>query len=532
MSAATNIPLREPVELPPAAQVEGVEFRRRVKSISRHSTVYFAGTVFTALSGYFFKIYLARTLGAEALGLYALGISIVGVIGLFNSVGLPTAGARFISEYSTQGDFTRLGAFLRGALSLLGFGNIVLGAVLLVAMPSIAVRFYHTPALASYSWSFAAIMLLGVLNAFLGQCMAGFSAVAARTIITHFTGTSATILMAVVPISLRFGLRGYLVAQVASAALVFGCLAYSVWKLTPPPARATGGFGRIEKRVVAFSATTFGIAVVHFVLGQADKITLGYCLNAKEVGIYSVSIAVAGFVPIALTSVNQIFSPMIAELHSSGSHELLQRLYVWITKWVLVVTIPLAAALIIFAAPVMTVFGSGFRSGAAVLVVCAIAQVVNCAAGSVGFLLLMSGNQMALMKIQAVNAVVMVLISIALVPRIGIVGAALGLSASVVGTNAWCLLEVRKRLSLFPYNRSYIKIVLSSVVTMAVLVLQRSFFAHDSWRAAGVALPLAYIVFLGTMLMMGFDVEDRKLARMALAKIWGGENGGSNEQHA
>jgi hypothetical protein len=34
------------------------------------------------------------------------------------------------------------------------------------------------------------------------------------------------------------------------------------------------------------------------------------------------------------------------------------------------------------------------------------------------------------------------------------------------------------------------------------------------------------------MLMMGFDVEDRKLARMALAKIWGGENGGSNEQHA
>ena len=530
MSTAAQIIAERPN--PAVVSAETAEFRQRVKSISRHSTVYFAGTLFTALSGYFFKIYLARTLGAEALGLYALGISIVGVIGLFNSVGLPTAGARFVSEYSSQGNYARLGAFLRGAISLLGFGNFVLGAVLLLAMPAIAVRFYHTPVLASYSWSFAAIMLLGVLNAFLGQCMAGFSAVARRTVITHFAGTSATILLAVVLISLHFGLGGYLVAQVASAALVLTCLAYSVWKLTPPQARAMRGFGHIEKRVVAFSATTFGIAVVHFVLAQADKITLGYYLNPKQVGIYAVSIAVAGFVPIALTSVNQIFSPMIAELHSTGNHQLLQRLYAWLTKWVLVFTLPLASAIIIFAGPVMTVFGSGFRSGAAVLVVCAIAQVVNCAAGSVGFLLLMSGNQLSLMKIQSGSAGLMVVLNVVLVPRMGILGAAIGLSASIVGTNLWCLVEVRKRLGIFPFSRSYMKLGLSAIVTAAVLILQRSFFAHDSWRAAGFALPLAYIVFIGTTLMMGLDGEDRNLARMAWGKIRGIGNGGSNERYA
>jgi O-antigen/teichoic acid export membrane protein len=531
MSVA-NIPLRESVSLPSAAKTDTAEFRRRVKSISRHSTVYFAGTLFTALSGYFFKIYLARTLGAEALGVYALGMSIVGVIGLFNAVGLPTAGARFVSEYSSQHDYARLGAFLRGALSLLGFGNLVLGAVLLVGMPSIAVRFYHTPALASFSWSFAAIMLLGVLNTFLGQCMAGFSAIARRTVITHFTGTSVTILLAVVLISLHFGLGGYLVAQVVSAMLVLGCLIYSVWKLTPQPAQTTGGFGHIEKRVVSFSATTFGIAVVHFVLAQADKITLGYYLNVKQVGIYAVSIAVAGFVPVALTSVNQIFSPMIAELHSAGNRQLLQKLYAWLTKWVLVFTIPLAAAIIIFAGPVMTVFGEGFRSGAAVLAVCAIAQLINCAAGSVGFLLLMSGNQVALMKVQALNAVLMVVLNVLLVPRLGILGAAIGLSASVVGTNIWCLLEVRKRLHLFPYNRSYAKVALAALVTTSALAVQRSLFSHASWRAAGFALPLAYVVFLGTMLVVGLDAEDRMLARMAWSKIWGAGNGGSNEQYA
>ena len=530
MSTAAQILTERPN--PAVVSAETAEFRRRVKSISRHSAVYFAGTLFTALSGYFFKVYLARTLGADALGIYALGISIVGVIGLFNAVGLPTAGARFVSEYSSQRDYARLGAFLRGALSLLGLGNIVLGGVLLLAMPWIAVRFYHAPALASFSWSFVVIMLLGVLNAFLGQCMAGFSAVAQRTVVTHFVGTSATILLAVVLIGLHFGLGGYLIAQVASAALVLACLAYSVWKRTPPKARAVGGFGHIEKRVVAFSATTFGMAVVHFVLAQADKITLGHYLDLRQVGIYAVATAVAGFIPIALTSVNQIFSPMIAELHASGNHDLLQKLFSSLTKWVLIVTIPLAASVIMFAAPVMTVFGTAFRSGAAVLVACAFAQLINCAAGSVGFLLLMSGNQVSLMKIQAVNAVVIVVLNILLVPRLGILGAALGLSASVVGTNLWALAEVRKRLGLLPYNRSYAKLGFSAAATTLALLAQRSFFSHSSWRAAAVALILAYIVFAGTMLLMGLDEDDRMLARMAWQKLRGDDGGGSNEQYA
>ncbi len=532
MSTSAQIAPERTNTSPLLVSSQSAEFRRRVGSISRHSAVFFAGTLFTALAGYFFKIYLARTLGAEALGLYALGISIVSVISLFNAAGLPTAGARFVAEYSSQCDYARLGAFLRGGISFLGFGNLVLGAILLVVGPWVAVHFYHAPVLASYSWSFTAIMLLGVLNAFLGQCMAGFRAVAQRTAITHFAGTGALILFAVVLISLHFGLGGYLAAQVVSATLVLVCLAYSVWKLTPPAARVTGGFGYIEPRVMAFSATTFAIAVVHFVLGQADKITLGYYLDVKQVGIYSVSTAVAGFIPIALTSVNQVFSPMISELHIMGNREVLGKLYVFLTKWVLILTVPLAATVIMFPGPLMSIFGAGFRTGAAVLVVCGMSELINCAVGSVGFLLLMSGHQVTLMKIQAVNAAVMVALNILFVPRLGILGAALGLSVSVAGTNLWALAEVRKKLRLYPYNRSYLKLVVPLVLMLTALVVERSIWSHGSWRAAGSALILAYAIFLGTVALEGLEAEDRTLARTAWRKIWGPVDGDSNEQYA
>jgi O-antigen/teichoic acid export membrane protein len=519
MSTATNIPVPETVGISVVPRAEGAEFQRRMGSISRHSAAYFAGTLFSAVAGYFFKIYVARALGAEALGLYALGMSIVAAVGIFNAVGLPAAGARFVAEYSSKHDYVRLGSFLRGGLSVLGVGNLLLGGILLLVAPWIAIHFYHSPALAKYAWSFALIMLFGVMSTFLGQCMGGFQAVARRTLITHFAGTSATIILGVLLISLRFGLRGYLIAQVISAALVVALMMAAIWQLMPQQARNTHGFGQFDTKVVAFSATAFGLAGVHFVLAQADKIALGYYLDPKQVGIYAVAMAFAGFIPIALLSVNQIFSPTIAELHSAGSHELLEKLYPSLTKWVLIVTLPGALTVIVFSRALMTIFGPGFESGGTVLAVGAIGQLFNCAVGSVGYLLLMSGNQMQLMKIHASNAVLTIVLNVLLVPRLGILGAAIAASATVAVTNLWCLASVRRNLKLFPYDRTYRKLAWPTLAAAGILALQRQVLGLDSWRQAGTGLIGAYAAFAGVLLLLGVGAEDRMLAHVAWKRI-------------
>jgi len=526
MSSATNFPASQTLT---GAHAETLEFRRRVGNISRHSAVFLAGTLFNSAAGYFFKIYVAREIGAEALGLYALGMSIVGVMGIFNAAGLPTAAARFVAEYSSKRDYARLGAFLRGGLSLLGIGNLFLAGAVVLVGPWIAKAIYHTPALAAYSWSFAAIMLLGVLNSFLGQCMAGFREIARRTMISLVLGTSATIVVAVVLIACHFGLTGYLAAQIAAATLVLIFLARSVWKLTPPAARSARGWGRFESNVVAFSATSFGIGLVHFALGQADKIALGYFLDVRQVGIYAVAMAMVGVVPIALTSVNQVFSPTIAELHSDGNLDLLQRLYISLTKWVLMATMPLIMTVSLFSSALMTVFGHGFQDGAVVLTVGALSQLFNCGVGSVGFLLLMSGHQVVLMRIQALNAVAMVALNLLLVPRFGILGAVLSSSLAVAGTNLWGLAEVRRLLGLYPYDRSYGKLFVPSALTSVVLLLVRNLWGDVSWRVAGAAFVAAYVVFFAIVWFRGLDGDDRVFARMIWGKLRPNDGaGGSN----
>src|SRR5512133_2681080 len=71
------------------------EFRHQIGHVSRHSSIFLVGSIFTAAAGYLFKIYLARVLGAEALGTFALGMTIVGFMGVFNALGLPQAALRF-----------------------------------------------------------------------------------------------------------------------------------------------------------------------------------------------------------------------------------------------------------------------------------------------------------------------------------------------------------------------------------------------------------------------------------------------------
>jgi O-antigen/teichoic acid export membrane protein len=519
MSVAANLAQPEVATFSPTLTTHAHEFRSYMASISRQSSVYFVGMLFTAAAGCFFKVYLARTLGAPALGLYALGMTIIGFIGVFNSLGLPAAATRFVAAYSRQGQNGKIANFVCGSVTLLAVLNIAFAVMVLMAGPWLASHFYHAPQLGRYLWAFAVIMMVGVLNMFLGQVMAGYRDVAGRTLITHFIGTPANIILAILLITLGFGLSGYMAAQVVSSLLIFTLLVSAVVKNAPAHTRRQPIF-RFEREVVTFSIAAYGMAALQFVLAQADTVVLGHYLDAKRVGIYAVAMGLVGLVPVVLDSVNQIFSPLISELHAARNPALLEQLYSTLTKWILILTFPLALSMMVFAAGFMSFFGAGFRSGASVLVIGVVGEIFNCGVGSVGYLLLMSGNQGELIRIQAVNAALLVALNVFLVPRFGITGAAFAVMLTTSTTNLWALASVRRRLGIFPYHAGYCKLIWPAVgAAAATMVLARwPAGLHKQWEIAGAGLITAYSVFGGIALLLGLDQEDRTLAKLAWAR--------------
>ena len=80
------------------------QFRQHTGKLSRQGAVTLAGTVFLVAGGYLFKIYVSRELGAQGLGIYALGMTTIAFFSLFATLGLPPAAARFVAIYRGAGE--------------------------------------------------------------------------------------------------------------------------------------------------------------------------------------------------------------------------------------------------------------------------------------------------------------------------------------------------------------------------------------------------------------------------------------------
>jgi len=386
----------------------------------------------------------------------------------------------------------------------------------------IATHFYHSPQLVRYLPLFAPIMIMSALNHYFGNVVAGYREVGRRTMITKFVASPVAMAVTVLLVSLGTGLWGYLAAQIVSAVCVMVLLFSLMWRLTPIAARSLDWkrLG-IQREVWSFSTAMFGVGLMQFLMAQADRVALGVYRDAHDVGIYAVAAALVAYETIILQSVNQIFAPVIADIHSRGDYVLLGRLFQTLTKWILGLTLPLAIVMGTYARPIMRMFGTDFEAGWPILLIGTFGQLVNCGVGSVGFLLLMSGNERRLVRVQMVMAAVMVLLSFRLVPLWGAIGAMMATSITSVGMNVWNLVEVRRALGLSPYNRSYAKLLpsVASAFLITLVLSRASIFARAQLAGVVVILLLSYGSFCAVVFAMGLDSDDRLIADAIWARV-------------
>jgi len=501
-----------------SVQTLNLEFTRNMGQISRQSVVFFAGTLFTMGAGYLAKIYVARVLGAEQLGVYALGMTLASLVQLFGVVGLQSTAARYVSVYSATGKYDDLRGLLTRSVGIIVILNLLFCGGLQLGGRWISQHLYHAPLLARYIPFFVVLAFLGSLSVFYCQVLGGFKDVSRRTIITNFVGSALVIVLTVGLLAAGTGMPGYLIAQIINSVVVVALLVRLAVKLTPKESRFSWRpLPRIDPEIKAFTVAAFGMSILDFLVSQADKILLGFFLNAALVGVYVVASTLSALVPIILQSVNQIFSPVIAHLHAKGRRDVLEQLFQTLTKWVLGLTLPLASVVIIFALPLMRIFGPGFESGWKVLVIGTVGQVVNCGVGSVGYILLMSGNQRRLIRVQFAMAAISILVNVALIPWLGIVGAALAAGTVTVAGNLWNLYHVHQALQIFPYNRSYYGLIAPAALA-ALAALGLRWLANSvayPWLVIMAALIVSYLIFATLAIAWALDPYDRMIARSA-----------------
>lgn len=474
----------------------------------------------------FNQIVLARLLGPEDFGLYALGWTILRIMSLIAPLGLHEGVIRYGSHY-WRSDNGRFRCVLQQSLWLVTLVSVLTAGGLYLAAPWIAGMVFTKPDFGRVLREFAlAIGLVAIL-----RVAAAATRIAQRMQFSVFAEELSPSVIQLVLILLfvylaGWRLRGAILSVTIAFAIGLGLALFFIRRLFTEALSSSSGLSVfMVGELLTFSLPASLAGVFTMLTLWVDRLMVGYFLPASDVGIYQAASQVAVLFAVILSAFNAIFSPMIAGLYHQGELDRLNRLFKVSTKWGLYVSLPLFLVLLIAPREVMSmVFGQRYENGAWPMVILAIGQLVNAGTGAVGLLLIMTGYPKRWFMIASQALLVNILLSWLLIPILGVTGAALASACAISWLFLLGLLQVKRLLSLWPYDKRYSKGLLATLVAACSLaLLYRNTASINVIVQLFLMLSVAIGAFVGTFVLVGFDSEDQTLIRVMVNRLVRGD---------
>lgn len=247
-----------------------------------------------------------------------------------------------------------------------------------------------------------------------------------------------------------------------------------------------------ERRVFwAFSTPRGVAAAAEICLEWADVLIVAALCSPADAGVYAVVTRAARSAELVQQASRLAVGPMISAALAQERLAAVRRLHRDVALGTALLSWPFFVIAAYFAPEVLSLFGPDFTAGATALRILCLGLALSYAAGGVQSILLMGGRSTAQLGNKVACLVVNVGLNMALVPRLGIVGAATAWAVVLVLDAAMAWLQIlagmRLRLALRP---AYVAGAAVAVATVGVCLLA------DTWAGPVVAMFAATAVVL------------------------------------
>lgn len=486
-------------------------------AIAKSSVIVFTGQISKLVLAYILVAILTRYLGVEKFGLYHLGATVILVAATISRMGLENGLVRFVSIYRLENDVNKIKGIFFTSIIFTLILSIIISFWLFFYKDAISQRYFPYIELGDviriiiYSLPFIAS------NFILFSVMQSFHASKYFTYITGFIDPLSKILIFLIFLFFGMGLYGMLYSHVITSIIVFLISLVVIYKISPI-FKSNICLKCDIKKLALFSAPLSLAGIFQLSLDWADTIMLGHYETSKYVGIYAVTVKLSLIGTFVLYSVNYMFAPVISATFSNNDFGKLKYLFQRITRWIFIVTLPISLILIIYSKPLLGLFGNEIRDGALCLVILTVGQFINSLTGSVGYMLMMTGRSvLTLINIFAV-CILNIILNYYLIPKYGIVGAAIATSISLSTINLIRLAEVVILLKMHPYNWQYLKPLFSGSVVGCIYYF---FISITSFRIISSPLLILsfFVVYFLIIYFLGIDEKEKEILFKAKGKI-------------
>ena len=261
------------------------------------------------------------------------------------------------------------------------------------------------------------------------------------------------------------GLRGIALAHVGAALLtaalailacrrVFGGRGF--WRAVTGPRHPT---------FLRFAAPLGASDLMNALLQRIDVFVVSTFAGLEALAVYSAAEYVARVIANARYVFDPIIAPVVAESLQTRDLQRAHYNLALTTRWVIALAAPIAVTLVVLRVEVLGLYGPGFSAGAGALVILAGAHLVNGCLGLTPYVIAMSGRS-RLYFLDNVGASLLNLgLGLVLVPRLGIIGAAIAVFASVTGLQLALTIQAWVLERIHPFARAQLKPIAAGVVT-------------------------------------------------------------------
>lgn len=190
------------------------------------------------------------------------------------------------------------------------------------------------------------------------------------------------------------------------------------------------------------------IAGIHIFNQRTDRLMLGAIQDMESVGIYSVAVQLSTVVNLPLLGITAAIGPLVAERHKEKRVGELQSSLIMLTSIATIIAVLIVGALTISGEYILRFFDPQFSKGFIPLLILAVGQLANVAAGPAGAILSMSKHENLVAISVFISAVMNIALNATLIPTWGLFGAAVATTISMICWNCLLLVFAKRTLGI------------------------------------------------------------------------------------
>lgn len=377
----------------------------------------------TAGLTYITYVILSRTMGAEAYGYFAFGLSLATVLSIGACLGQQTAILRFWPEHEGAGraDLAREALGGGGALVVLAslaLAGIVASSAAIVGLTApqpvlhiVAAAVLIIPMALSEYWSSALRAQGSVLTA-----------LAPRDIGWRLATPLVVVLLAMAGLSLSGADALLVTALLLAAALTLqvGVAIRRRYRLAPDFKALRPYWQRHGKPSRWFLMGT----VVDSAALNLDTIFIGLMVAPSAAGVYFNAFRTAGLLTLFTFAITLVVAPMLARHYHAGEMKKAQAITALCAWAGFLFSLAVFIGFVLFGGAILSLFGQNDAAGPLILVLLAFGLVVEAATGPARIVMMMTGHERDYVRLFGLIVIIGLVVEVAVIPSGGIVAAA------------------------------------------------------------------------------------------------------------